>query len=149
MNINESHDEAFETRVSADVKYHFGGPSKTIYKKTVAEMPLIKALSTSPIRRNVRVHDKAIKFDQSAFVKRWEGLCKFYIDTVTNDAWNRKAYAQGENLYGLNETFTAREFTPRNVKMGIYRNDSFVCEYDQNTGKGGLRYFSDVVQVKG
>ncbi len=55
--VNLSYDEAFETRVSADVEYRFGGPSKTIDKKKVAEMPVIKALSSSPIHRDVRVHD--------------------------------------------------------------------------------------------
>jgi hypothetical protein len=58
--VNLSYDEAFETRVSADVEYRFGGPSKTIDKNKFAELPLIKALSSSPYHRNVRVHDSYI-----------------------------------------------------------------------------------------
>jgi hypothetical protein len=56
--VNLSYDEAFETRFSADVEYRFGGPNKTIDKKKVAELPVIKALSSSPNHRDVRVHDK-------------------------------------------------------------------------------------------
>lgn len=55
--VNISYDEAFETRVSADIEYRFGGPSKTVDKKLIAEIPVIKALSSSPIHRDVRVHD--------------------------------------------------------------------------------------------
>ncbi len=58
--VNLSYDEAFETRFSADVEYRFGGPNKTIDKKKVAEMPVIKALSSSPNHRNVRVHDAVV-----------------------------------------------------------------------------------------
>jgi hypothetical protein len=58
--VNVSYDEAFETRVSADVEYRFGGASKTADKKKVAELPLIKALSSSPNHRDVRVHDKLL-----------------------------------------------------------------------------------------
>jgi hypothetical protein len=56
--VNFSYDEAFETRVSADIEYRFGGPSKTVDKKAVAEMPVIKSMMRSPSNRNVRVHDK-------------------------------------------------------------------------------------------
>ena len=56
--VNLSYDEAFETRFSADIEYRFGGPSKTTDRKKVAEMPVIKALSSSPSHRDVRVHDK-------------------------------------------------------------------------------------------
>ena len=58
--VNLSYDEAFDARVSADVEYRFGGPSKTIDKKKVAEMPVIKALSSSPRERNVRIHDASV-----------------------------------------------------------------------------------------
>ena len=56
--VNVTYDEAFETRFSADVEYRFGGPSKTVDKKVIAELPVIQALSSSPNHRNVRVHDK-------------------------------------------------------------------------------------------
>ena len=64
--VNVSYDEAFETRVSADVEYRFGGPSKTTDKKKVAEMPVIKALFRSPSNRNVRIHDAI--FDPKSLV---------------------------------------------------------------------------------
>ena len=54
--INVSYDEAFDTRVSADLKVRFGGPSTTANKKKW-ETPTINALTASPKNRDVRVHD--------------------------------------------------------------------------------------------
>ena len=56
--INVSYDEAFDTRVSADIKARFGGPSTTAAKKKKWENPTINALTASPKNRDVRVHDK-------------------------------------------------------------------------------------------
>ncbi len=55
--VNVSYDEAFDTRVSADLKVRFGGPSTTAAKKKKWENPTINALSVSPKNRDVRVHD--------------------------------------------------------------------------------------------
>ena len=60
--VNVSYDEAFKTRVSADIEYRFGGPSKSIDKQKVSEIPVIKALSLSPGHSNVRIHDKFFDF---------------------------------------------------------------------------------------
>ena len=56
--VNLSYDEAFDTRVSADLKVRFGGPSTTAAKKKKWENPTINALTASPKNRDVRVHDK-------------------------------------------------------------------------------------------
>ena len=55
--INVSYDEAFDTRVSADLKVRFGGPGTTAAKKKKWENPTINALTASPKNRDVRVHD--------------------------------------------------------------------------------------------
>ena len=55
--MNVSSDEAFEARVSAYIEYYFGGPSKTMDKNKVAELPVIKALSSRPNYCADRVHD--------------------------------------------------------------------------------------------
>ena len=55
--INISYDEAFDTRVSADLSVRFGGPSTTAAKKKKWENPTINALTASPKNRDVRVHD--------------------------------------------------------------------------------------------
>jgi hypothetical protein len=55
--VNISYDEAFDTRVSADIKVRFGGPSTTASKKKKWENPTINALTASPKNRDVRVHD--------------------------------------------------------------------------------------------
>ncbi|MDA9149257.1 carbamoyl-phosphate synthase [Synechococcus sp. AH-229-G18] len=57
--VNISYDEAFETRVSADLKVRFGGASTTAAKKKKWENPTINALTASPKNRDVRVHDIA------------------------------------------------------------------------------------------
>ena len=55
--VNISYDEAFDTRVSADLQVRFSGPSTTAAKKKKWENPTINALTASPKNRDVRVHD--------------------------------------------------------------------------------------------
>ena len=55
--VKISYDEAYETRVSADLSVRFGGPSTTAAKKKKRGEPIINALTTSPKNRDVRVHD--------------------------------------------------------------------------------------------
>ena len=58
--VNISYDEAFDTRVSADLSVRFGGPSTTAAKKKKWENPTINALTASPKNRDVRVHDAIV-----------------------------------------------------------------------------------------
>jgi hypothetical protein len=55
--VNISYDEAFDTRVSADIKVRFGGESTTAQRNEVRQLPVINALTLIPSNRNVRVHD--------------------------------------------------------------------------------------------
>ncbi len=55
--VNITHDEAFETRISADLKIRFGGTSVTAHRKEVQQQPVINALAASPMNRDVRLHD--------------------------------------------------------------------------------------------
>ena len=55
--VNISYDEAFDTRVSADLKVRFGGASTTAKRKAVQQLPVINALISTPSNRDVRVHD--------------------------------------------------------------------------------------------
>ena len=60
LGVNYSYDQAFQSRVSGDIKYRFGGnsygaPSKRSNVPPV--MPVIQALSATPTHRDVRVHD--------------------------------------------------------------------------------------------
>ncbi len=60
VGANLSYDQAFETRVSADIKYRFGNNgygAPSIRKQQPVVMPVIQALSTTPANRDVRVHD--------------------------------------------------------------------------------------------
>jgi hypothetical protein len=56
--VNVSYDEAFDTRVSADIKVRFGGASTTAQRKAVQQLPVINTLTSTPSNRDVRVHDK-------------------------------------------------------------------------------------------
>ena len=58
--MNISYDEAFETRVSADLKVRFGGPATTAQRKEVQQQPVINALTSTPSNRHVRVHDNTV-----------------------------------------------------------------------------------------
>ena len=55
--VNVSYDEAFETRVSADLKVRFGGAATTAQRKKVQQLPVINALTSTPSNRDVKVHD--------------------------------------------------------------------------------------------
>ena len=55
--VNISYDQAFDTRVSADIEVRFGCPSTTAATKKKWENPTINALTASPKNRDVRVHD--------------------------------------------------------------------------------------------
>ena len=55
--VNISYDEAFDTRVSADIKVRFGGAATSGKRKEVQQLPVINALTLSPTNRDIRVHD--------------------------------------------------------------------------------------------
>lgn len=53
-----SYDQAYETRVSGNVKYRFGGNGyRSPSKKHAQSMPVIQALTATSGNRDVRVHD--------------------------------------------------------------------------------------------
>ena len=58
--VNISYDEAFDTRVSADIEVRFGGSSTEDQRKQVQELPMINALITTPSNRTIRVYDHAL-----------------------------------------------------------------------------------------
>ena len=64
--VNISYDEAFDTRVSADLKVRFGGAATTAQRKEVQQLPVINALTSTPSNRDVRVHDWPIGLHQHA-----------------------------------------------------------------------------------
>ena len=60
VGANLSYDDAFETRVSADIKYRFGANgygAPSIRKQQPVVKTIIQALSATPSNRDVRVHD--------------------------------------------------------------------------------------------
>ena len=58
--VNISYDEAFDTRVSADLKVRFSGSRVTDAKRKKRENLPISALTASPHNRDLRVHDGTI-----------------------------------------------------------------------------------------
>ena len=63
--VKISYDEAFDTRVSADLKVRFGGASTTAQRKEVQQQPLIKALTATPSNRDVRVGNSLAQWDSN------------------------------------------------------------------------------------
>ena len=58
VGANLSYDQAFDTRVSADIKYRFGSNGyHSPQKKNPSVTPVIQALTATPSNRDVRVHD--------------------------------------------------------------------------------------------
>ena len=58
LGVNYSYDQAFDSRVSGDIKYRFGGNgNKTASEKKASQTPVIQALTESVRNRDVRVHD--------------------------------------------------------------------------------------------
>ena len=55
--VNISYDEAFDTRVSADIKVRFSGPRTTAQRKAVQQLLAINALTSTTSNSDVRVHD--------------------------------------------------------------------------------------------
>lgn len=55
--VNISYDEAFDTRILADLKVRFGGESTTAQRKERKYLPVISALTVTPRNRDVRMHD--------------------------------------------------------------------------------------------
>ena len=61
VGANLSYDQAFETRVSADIKYRFGSNGyHSPQKKNPSVTPVIQALTATPSNRDVRVHDDVV-----------------------------------------------------------------------------------------
>ena len=61
LGVSLSYDQAYETRVSGNVKYRFGGNGyRSPSKKSSQEMPVIQALTATPGNRDVRVHDSTL-----------------------------------------------------------------------------------------
>ena len=72
--VNISYDEAFDTRVSADIKVRFGGASTTAKRKEVQQLPVINALTSTPSNRDVRVHDRTYYCGREIFNPTCEQL---------------------------------------------------------------------------
>ena len=61
LGVSLSYDQAYETRVSGNVKYRFGGNGYRSPSKNYAQsMPVIQALTSTPGNRDVRVHDATL-----------------------------------------------------------------------------------------
>ena len=92
--VNVSYDEAFETRVSTDIKVRFGGASTTSQRKEVQQLPVINALTLTPSNRDVRVHD-----DQDGWCRPWMKRAKMGAD-ANSGAKTGHASCIDDKFYG-------------------------------------------------
>ena len=102
--VNVSYDEAFETRVSADLKVRFGGAATTAQRKEVQQLPVISALTSSPGNRDVRVHD--VKFTDGSEGADCRGPDAVRaVKALIATACDGKAITALSNVTGKDETF--------------------------------------------
>ena len=106
LGVNYSYDQAFQSRVSGDIKYRFGGNGFTsLSKKKAWQTPVIQALTESVKHRDVRVHDDSacttVRYGTSKGTKR-----------------ARKCYASETLAYNC-----SRPFAPKSA----YRPDWAIC----------------------
>ena len=100
--VNISYDEAFDTRVSADIKVRFGGASTTAKRKNVQQLPVINALTASPSNRDVRVHDgnycEQLIATMKAFGRKLTSTDNGYTyrDKKTKQEWHRNCITGAE-----------------------------------------------------
>jgi hypothetical protein len=99
--INVSYDEAFETRVSADIKVRFGGVTTTAQRNEVEQTPAIKALSSTPSNRDVRVHDAcppgwSYRWIPMGFFHQWDDCVNENTGWVEYDNWKKVWYCSKE-----------------------------------------------------
>ena len=85
--VKISYDEAFETRVSADIKVRFGGSRTTAKRKAVQQLPVINALTSTPSNRDVKVHDSTFPMPGGR-CRKYRQTCKPY----------KKSYRSYKNL---------------------------------------------------
>ena len=76
--VNVSYDQAFEARVSADLKVRFGGASTTVQRKEVQQLPVVNALTSTPSNRDVRVHDCLPGGPGAPAFEGARPVCKYY-----------------------------------------------------------------------
>lgn len=84
IGVNFSYDEAFEARYSGDLKLRFGAPALLSSGQKIKLSNVIKALSTSPDNRNVRIHDDIVNNSYCRNYLNEEGLLRACHDKDTN-----------------------------------------------------------------
>ena len=126
VGANLTYDQAFETRVSADLKYRFGANgygAPSIRKQQPVVMPVIQSLTATPRNRDVRVHDK----NNCAYVR-------------TAEETNEQLYGSGGCFYLQNvcTTYAATSGNPP-ASCVIYAyggGEAVGCQAPKPTGYG-------------
>ena len=134
--MNISYDEAFETKVSADIKVRFGGASTTAQRKKVQEQPVINALTATPRNRGVRVHDATIKKVDTCF-NETEG---FLWIGITCDEKIKDQKKRNKNKEEKDKNLD--EFTT------LSRTREVIYNYCSNDTNNGLGYSRNCVNIR-
>ena len=109
LGVNYSYDQAFQSRVSGDIKYRFGRNGYASPKKLEpAVMPVIQALSSTPTKRDVRVHDAAcLSTPSGAEIKSSASSINAFIEGVGTNGITGGQSATGINLNNVIATATS------------------------------------------
>jgi len=94
---NLSYDQAFETRVSADIKYRFGANgygAPSIRKQQPVVMPVIQALTANPSNRDVRAHDDGECGQKGGYIACGDGSVRYIAPRPPNPVVIRNLSSQ-------------------------------------------------------
>jgi hypothetical protein len=109
LGVNYSYDQAFQSRVSGDIKYRFGRNGYgSPRKQEPVVMPVIQALSATPTKRDVRVHDAAcLSTPSGAEIKSIASSINAFIAGVGTNGSTGGQSATGSNLNNVIATATS------------------------------------------
>ena len=108
VGTNLSYDQAFETRVSADLKYRFGGNSNKNQSEKKAWTTPVMALTDSVKHREVRVHDEILALI-GGFILMLERDIADLQSCATKETLIR-ILEGNENCFGITRAFLIEEF---------------------------------------
>ena len=112
VGTNLSYDQAFETRVSADLKYRFGGNSNKNQSEKKAWTTPVMALTDSVKHREVRVHDGFLALIYWKFLQDIKALNQDIADLAScaNIPTLIGILERNESCYGITRAFLIKEF---------------------------------------
>ena len=136
---NYSYDDAFAARASADITIRFGGASKqglSDQEEIASKKPQIKALSTQPDYRNVRIHDvpaptESLTAASSNMAQFWFGSppCDYKKSAAHNPPHCVTKVTKPNGDWYWEEGYLGQELGDREGIIGIIPEENWMEKY--------------------